>query len=71
MGPRADLNVMMKRKSTIKMEAVRFFKMFVIIYQITQYHIPEDNNLHSHPCENLKSLTETSAWNQSVIVPFS
>lgn len=42
---------------TLKMEAVFFFKMLVIIYQITWCHIQEYGIRYSHHCENLNSTT--------------
>jgi hypothetical protein len=32
-----------------------FFPNAVEFYEITRHHIPEDNSLHSHHCEVLKS----------------
>jgi hypothetical protein len=29
--------------------------MLVLLYQDTRHHIPEEVNLHTHHCENLKS----------------
>jgi hypothetical protein len=34
--------------------AAGFSEIFVLIYQITWHHIPEDYNLHVHHYENLK-----------------
>lgn len=30
-----------------------FSKMLVHMYQTTLHHVPEDNNLHTHSCDNL------------------
>jgi hypothetical protein len=38
---------------TIKMEITIFFKMLACMYQTTLHHVPEDNNLHTHGCDNL------------------
>jgi hypothetical protein len=39
---------------TLKMKAESYSEIMVTIYQATLHHIPEDSNLHSHCCENLK-----------------
>jgi hypothetical protein len=36
------------------MEAVRSTEICVIFYRTTRGYIPEDSNLQSHRCENLK-----------------
>jgi hypothetical protein len=33
-------------QTALKMEAVCFFEMLVLIYENTRRHIPEDNNIH-------------------------
>jgi hypothetical protein len=40
---------------TLKMEAASSSEMLVSIYLIKRSYIPEDNHLHTHCCENLKS----------------
>jgi hypothetical protein len=42
------------------MEAVDYSRILVParIYQTTQCHIPEDSNLNTHCCENLKFDTK-------------
>jgi hypothetical protein len=42
--------------STLKMEAIRSSETSVNT-RSTQRHIPEDDILHSHRCENLKSYS--------------
>jgi hypothetical protein len=37
------------------MEAARTFETLVNFYQTTRCYNPEDSNLHTHRCENLKS----------------
>lgn len=37
----------------IKMKITVFSKMPVHMYQTTLHHVPEDNNLHTHSCDNL------------------
>jgi hypothetical protein len=37
-----------------------FLQMLVPVHKTTCHHFPEDHNLHSHCCENLKSLTVES-----------
>jgi hypothetical protein len=39
---------------TLKMEAMKAFKMFVSYSNTTQYHNPEELDLILHCCENLK-----------------
>jgi hypothetical protein len=41
--------------STLKMEAICSSEMSVDIQRTTRRHIPEDDTLHNHLCENLKS----------------
>jgi hypothetical protein len=41
--------------STLKMEAICSFETSVATQQTTRRQIPEDNTLHNHGCENLKS----------------
>jgi hypothetical protein len=40
------------------MEAICSFEMSINTQQNTRRHIPEDDTLHNHRCENLKSYTE-------------
>jgi hypothetical protein len=41
--------------STLKMEAIRSSETSGAIQRTTRRHIPEDDTLHNHRCENLKS----------------
>jgi hypothetical protein len=41
--------------STLKMESIHSSEKSVHFTESTRRHIPEDGNLHSHRCENLKS----------------
>jgi hypothetical protein len=41
--------------STLKMEAICPSETSVATQQTTERHIPEDDTLHNHRCENLKS----------------
>jgi hypothetical protein len=41
--------------STLKMEAICSSETSVASQQTTRRHIPEDDTLHNHRCENLKS----------------
>jgi hypothetical protein len=46
--------------STLKMEAPGSAEILVLIYQFTQYNIPEDSKLNIHLCDNFKSVQSTS-----------
>jgi hypothetical protein len=41
--------------STLKMEAIRSSETSGATQHTTRRHIPEDDTLHNHRCENLKS----------------
>jgi hypothetical protein len=41
--------------SALKMEAISSSETSVATQQTTRRHIPEDDTLHNHRCENLKS----------------
>jgi hypothetical protein len=41
--------------STLKMEVICSSETSVATQQTTRHHIPEDDTLHNHRCENLKS----------------
>jgi hypothetical protein len=41
--------------STLKMEAICSFETSVETQRTTRRHIPEDDTLHNHRCENLRS----------------
>jgi hypothetical protein len=43
--------------STLKMEAMSSSETSVVTQQPTRRHIPENDSLHNHRCENLKSYT--------------
>jgi hypothetical protein len=45
--------------STPKMETICSSETSVAYQQTTRRHIPEDDTLHNHHCENLKSCTST------------
>jgi hypothetical protein len=47
---------------TLTMEAMCFSETFVLT-RATQCHIPEDDILHSHRCQNLKSYDHKSDHN--------
>jgi hypothetical protein len=55
--PPAHAGSQLADSSTLKMEAIRSFETSVNA-RSTQRHIPEDDSLHSHRCENLKSLNQ-------------
>jgi hypothetical protein len=42
-------------RMTLKMEAICSSETSVATHQTTRRHIPEDDTLHNHRCENLKS----------------
>jgi hypothetical protein len=44
--------------STLKMEAICSSETSVATQQTTRRHIPEDDTLHNHRCENLKSYKD-------------
>jgi hypothetical protein len=44
------------------MEAVQTSETLVNLYQSTRCYNPEDSQLHTHCCENLKSYYVTNAW---------
>jgi hypothetical protein len=44
--------------SILKKEAAHSSEALVMIYQTIWYHIPEDSNLQSSRCENLKYVME-------------
>jgi hypothetical protein len=45
--------------STLKMETICSSETSVASQQTTRRHIPEDDTLHNHRCENLKSYIYT------------
>jgi hypothetical protein len=63
--------------STLKMEAIYSSEASVETQRTTWRHIPEDDTLHNHHCENLKSYTECSSytpikiWSRNVTVQYS
>jgi hypothetical protein len=54
--------------STLKMEAICSSETSVATEQITRRHIPEDDTLHNHSCENLKSyqLQSLFFWRRTI-----
>jgi hypothetical protein len=46
--------------STLKLDTASSFEMLVSIYQTTQHHILENNDLNSHCCDNLRSHVFTT-----------
>jgi hypothetical protein len=46
---------LLKYSSTLKMEAIRSSETSGATRRTTRRHIPEDDTLHNHRCENLKS----------------
>jgi hypothetical protein len=55
--------------STLKMEAICSSETSVATQQTTRHHIPEDDTLHSHCCENLKSYKVYSTFNHYCLTP--
>jgi hypothetical protein len=51
--------------STLKMEAIYSSETSVATQQTTRRLIPEDDTLHNHRCENLKSYIPKFAWSLS------
>jgi hypothetical protein len=49
--------------STLKMEALCSSETSVSTQLTTRRHIPEDNTLHNHRCENFKSYMCQIGWN--------
>jgi hypothetical protein len=57
--------------STLKTEAIGSSETSVATQRTTQCHIPEDDTLHNHRCENLKSyITGTVACNKFTTFPY-
>jgi hypothetical protein len=48
--------------STLKMEAICSSETPVATQHTTRRHIPEDDTLHNHRCENLKSYGVSLVW---------
>jgi hypothetical protein len=44
--------------STLKMEAICSSEASIETQRATRCHIPEDDTLHNHRCENLKSFLD-------------
>jgi len=44
------------------MEAASSYEALVIIYRLTQHHVPDGLNLHQHSCENLITLQMCSVF---------
>jgi hypothetical protein len=47
--------------STLKMQAIRSSETSGTTLRITRRHIPEDDTLQNHRCENLKSYNKNPA----------
>jgi hypothetical protein len=60
MQPPADAGSSLADFSTLQMEAIRSSETSVNA-RSTQRHIPGDDILHSHRCENLKSYIEENS----------
>jgi hypothetical protein len=56
--------------STLKMEAIGSSETSVATQQTTRRHIPEDDTLHNHRSENLKSYKENSGFNDKVKITY-
>jgi hypothetical protein len=54
----ASRNALLNYSSTLKMEAIRSSETSGATQRTTRRHIPEDDTLHNHRCENLKSYIE-------------
>jgi hypothetical protein len=53
----------------LMMEAISTSEMSVNFYQSTWCNIPEDNDLHTHCCENLKSHRENLIFRSACHIP--
>jgi hypothetical protein len=53
--------------STLKMKAICSSETSVASQQITRRHIPEDDALHNHRCENLKCCCDACKWRPVVV----
>jgi hypothetical protein len=51
-----------KQVATLKMEALCSSETSVATQRTTRRHIPEDDTLHNHRCENLKSYISILDW---------
>jgi hypothetical protein len=54
--------------STLKIEAIRSSEMSVQSTRSTRRHIPEDDILHSHRRENLKSYTIMISFGSQLVM---
>jgi hypothetical protein len=57
------LDGLLNYSSTLKMEVIRSFEKSGATQRTTRRHIPEDDALHNHSCENLKSYNAFTCLN--------
>jgi hypothetical protein len=53
--------------STLKMEAIYSSETSVATQQTARRHIPEDDTLHNHRCENLKSYNKSHIYEEECV----
>jgi hypothetical protein len=56
--------------STLKLEAICSSGTSVDTQRTTRRHIPEDDAIHNHCCENLKSYIDLSGSGQCIVSDF-
>jgi hypothetical protein len=57
------LDGLLNYSSTLKIETIRSSETSGATQRTTRRHIPEDDTLHNHRCENLKSYISLSVFN--------
>jgi hypothetical protein len=57
-GSKQSASMLTQLNTTLKMEAICFFKTLVEFQQAMQRHVPGDGSLHNHHYENLRSYKE-------------